>query len=517
LLSAMSLVAADVPTYEREVKPILSRRCVACHATRNLGKPDLSGGLALDNLDAVLAGTKEHRILEPGKSTESTLVRRLADPDDERRMPLMEDPLPPEQQQLIARWIDAGAPRGTPTLMPAARRRVVRLLDLVLPTEAKVPPSLKGSPQSGRVEVVLKAGPMPAVSALAFRGDGGLLAVGTLGEVVVWDLLSGHPATVLSAVQGSVHALAFSRDGKRLAVGSGLPARSGSVRIYTVPDGTLLHDFTGHDDVVSGVTWRRDGGQLASSSLDGTVRLWDLAAGQAAGVFAGHSDFVHDVAYAPDGHTLLSASKDRSVKRFDGATAKGLHTYSDHDDDVLAVAVHPSRAEFVTAGNEPQLRWWSLDKDAPTRRVGAHGGPVFQLAFSADGRRLISASGDKTVRLWDGANGSPLRTLPGPTEWQYAVALSGDGHHAAGGGWDGLVRVWDADKGTLRATLLQPLSETPSEADWLVLVPSGYLAGSSGLLELVRWRVGGADVPREAPRMEFVQPERLAKSLRGEP
>jgi WD40 repeat protein len=514
LVTTSLLTVEEPPTYEHDIKPILSKRCTACHAGKNLAKPDLSGGLALDSLEAILQGTKQHKVIEPGRAADSELIRRLADPDEERRMPLMEEPLPADQQQLIARWIEAGASRGTPAPTTTARRRIVRSLDLTLPTEVKVPPKTQGFPQAGPVQVVLKVGPLPAVSALAFREDGGLLAVGTLGEVVVWDLLAGRPALVLNEIPGSVHALAFSRDGKRLAVGSGQPARSGSVRVYTAPDGTLLHDFRGHDDVVSGIAWRRDGAQLASASLDGTVRLWDLAEGRPTGTFQGHSDFVYDVAYAPDGRTVLSASKDRSIKRFDAATVKGLRTYSSHDDDVLAVAVRSGGTEFVTAGNEPQLRWWSIDKDAPTKRVGGHGGPVFQLAFSGDGRRLISASGDKTVRLWDGTNGSSLRTLPGPTDWQYAVALSHDGRLAAGGGWDGVVRVWDAEKGAIRAVLLQPPAESVGEADWLALSPSGYLVASSGLAGMVRWRVSGTEVPREVAAL-FMQGDRLAEALRG--
>ncbi len=313
--------------------------------------------------------------------------------------------------------------------------------------------------QGGAVQLALKVGPLPAVTALAFRGDGRALAVGTYGQVVVWDLADGQPALFLSDVPGPVHALAFSRDGKRLAVGAGLPARSGIVRVYDVPGGTLLHEFDGHGDVVFGLAFRPDGGQLASASFDQTVRLWDLVRGRPAGVFRGHTDFVYDVAYDRDGRTLLSVGKDRSIKRIDGVKLKELQTYSDHNDDVLALAVAPDGAggKFVTSGNEPQLRWWSADGEKPTQRIGGHGGPVHQLAFSSDGRRLISAGGDGTVRLWDGHTGASQKSLAGATDWQYAVALSGDARLAAGGGWDGLVRIWDADSGQLRAhTLLQP-------------------------------------------------------------
>jgi WD40 repeat protein len=513
----------DAPTYERDVRPLLARRCTVCHNRKKQNDLDVSGGLALETFEGAMAGTSEHRIVVPGKAAESELFRRLIAADPDERMPLLEKPLPEAQRDLVRRWIDGGAVRGEPVaevaaVKPAPRRKVVRSLDVVLATDAQVPAGIEGFGKGGAVQVVLRVGPLPAVSALAFRGDGRWLAVGTYGEVVVWDLADARPAVVLADVPGPVHALAFSRDGKQLAVGSGLPARSGSVRVYSVPDGSLVHDFAGHEDVVFGLAFRPDGAQLASASFDQTVRLWNLALGRPDGLFHGHSDFVYDVAYTPDGRWLLSVSKDRTIKRIDVNTLKEKRTYSSHNDDVLALAVQPGGEKFVSAGKEPQLRWWGLEDEKPAKQVGGHGGPVHQLVFSRNGKRLISAAGDSSVRLWDGATGSFLRTLPGPAEWQYAVALSDDARRAAAGGWDGVVRVWDAESGQLRATLLQPPSESANaeHAEWLALVPSGYFAAAPEIVPLLRWRVGGAEVPAAGPLAVFHHGERAARALGGE-
>lgn len=513
--------ADEPPTFERDVKPLFAQRCTVCHSAKKIDKSDISGGLALDSYEAALAGTKEHKVLLPGKADASELVRRLADADEDRRMPLMDKPLTEPQRRLIAAWISAGAPQGTPVAATAAAtkppiRRVIRSLDVALPIETKVPPGVAGIKDGGPAQLVLKVGPLPSVTSLAFRGDGRLLAVGTNGSVVLWDLADGRPALILNDVPGPAHALAFSRDGKRLAIGAGLPARSGSVRVYSVPDGTLIHDFEGHGDVVFGLAFRPDGAQLASASLDTTVRFWNLALGRADGVFRGHSDFVYDVAYTPDGQWLLSVSKDRTIKRISAKTFKEKRTYSDHNDDVLAVAYQPRGAKFVTAGNEPQLRWWPLDAEKPDLRSNAHGGPVHQLVFSANGKRLVSASGDGTVRLWDGVSGTPQRTLAGPSDWQYAVAISDDGKLAAAGGWDGLVRVWDAESGQLRVTLIQAPSPGGPGTDWLALAPGGYLATSDPLAKLARWKIGGTEAPGDALLPVFARPEELAHALRGE-
>ena len=538
LVCAGASVGGDdspAPTYERDIKPIFAKRCTVCHSARKRDDPEISGGLVLDSFEGVLAGTARHKVIVPGRSTASELVHRLADADEDQRMPLQDEPLPGPQQELVRRWIDAGAPRG---VAMAAVRAPVRLatagvrpgllrrgpgLEVVLASDVQLAPKTLNSTRGGPLEIALPIGPLPAVTSLAFGGDNRLLAVGTYGEIVLWDLQEGHPAGAIPGIPGPVHALTFSRDGRRLVVGAGLPARSGVVQVYSVPDGTKIHEFNGHEDVVFAVALRRDGAQLASASFDQTVRLWNLGLDRPDGVFRGHSDFVYAVAYTPDGRTLLTGSKDRTIKRINARTLKEERTYSGHNQDVFTVAVHPDGARFVSAGNEPPIRWWTFQGDKPVAVRGGHTGPVHQLAFSGDGRLLISASGDQTVRLWDGKTGGSLRRLAGPTDWQYAIAISDDGQLAAAGGWDGLVRLWETDSGRLRVTLVQPpgadslpsLGHSPAPIGWFAACPSGQVAGSPDLIHEARWRSGGVILPTEVARGVSARPESVARAMRG--
>ncbi len=493
--------AEDQPTYERDIKPLLIKKCVGCHNVGKQSDLDVSAGLALDSYEAIIAGTEAHKVVHPGKAVQSELYRRLSAQVEAERMPLNSPPLTTDQSDLVKRWIDAGTPRGTPSTTTVTKRRIIRSLMVTIPIETKA----KIDEAEGPVSLKLPIGPLPGISSLAFRGDGRELAVGSYGQVTLWDLADGRPSLTLADLPGPVHALAYSRDGRRLVLGMGLPARSGVIRIYAVPDGTLVHQLDGHGDVVVGLAIRPDGCQLASASFDQTVRFWSLVDGTAQGVFQGHSDFVHDLCFARDGKSVISVSKDRTVKRIDASTFKELRTYSDHNESVLAIAIRPDGQGFVTAGDESALRWWGFEEERPGRRTSGHGGPVQQLAFSADGSRLISASGDKSVRLWDGKSGIAQRTLTGPTEWQYAAALSGNGKLAAAGGWDGIVRVWQADKGSLLGMLIQPprASEADPMPEWLAILSDGHLDGSASLLGVTEWAVGGKPISRESALKHF--------------
>ena len=86
-LTLPSLASAQAPTFERDVRPIFEKRCNACHNARQKDDAVVSGGLALDSYEAVLQGTKAHKVVGATASV-SELAKRLVAKDDDERMPL---------------------------------------------------------------------------------------------------------------------------------------------------------------------------------------------------------------------------------------------------------------------------------------------------------------------------------------------------------------------------------------------------------------------------------------------
>jgi WD40 repeat protein len=148
------------------------------------------------------------------------------------------------------------------------------------------------------------------------------------------------------------------------------------------------------------------------------------------------------------------------------------------------------------------------------KAVAGHGVATHELAFSKDGKRFVSAGADRTVRSYDGNTLALLKVFPVGSV-TYAVAISANNKLIASGSFDGLVRVWDEASGRHLATLLA-IADEKDQAEWLAVTPEGYADGSDKLAGLVRWRIGGQEVPAVIAWKALRQPETVARSIRGE-
>src|SRR5688572_11980251 len=193
LMTAASVCAQPAePTYWQDVRPIFRKYCTVCHSSKNLKETDVSGGLALDTFELTKKGSARP-VLVPGKGGESLLHQLLVTKDEKKRMPLDGKPLPAETIEVVRRWIDTGAKEGKPTEdVPepkiGAKPPTTRKLDIVINTQATPPAGLLGKGATGKLDLVLKVGPLSPLTAVAFSPDKKLLAAGSYGQVAVWDL-----------------------------------------------------------------------------------------------------------------------------------------------------------------------------------------------------------------------------------------------------------------------------------------------------------------------------------------
>ncbi|MFO0176517.1 MAG: DUF1549 domain-containing protein, partial [Planctomyces sp.] len=110
LLAQAPQSRTDAPVdFNRDVRPILSNRCLACHGPDD-GQRE--GGLRLDDAASATSRLESGKIaIVPGKPQDSELLLRIHSSDDDIRMPPPEfgKPLTAAEQSILQKWITQGA------------------------------------------------------------------------------------------------------------------------------------------------------------------------------------------------------------------------------------------------------------------------------------------------------------------------------------------------------------------------------------------------------------------------
>lgn len=170
------------------------------------------------------------------------------------------------------------------------------------------------------------------VLAVAFAKSGDLLATGSDdGTARIWDIATGRSIATLvnqrlaetlneywkgiagrkiEGMSPSIESVAFSPDGKQIAVAGGIMiARGrddgiGAVTLFDVKAQKPEIALPAYGCSVEQVQFSMDGKLLATAGRDGLIRLWDVATLRQAGTFRGFAPIV----FSPDGKAIVSTT-----------------------------------------------------------------------------------------------------------------------------------------------------------------------------------------------------------------
>jgi WD40 repeat protein/serine/threonine protein kinase len=215
-------------------------------------------------------------------------------------------------------------------------------------------------------------------------------------EVRRLDLKSGGESVLgyLTNV-AEVASVAISPDERLLAVGS-----LGQVSVWDLETGTGVGSFT-LPKLHPSVRFSPEGDPIAASDELGRVTFWSLRESRSLHTLQAHQASTHRplIEFSPDGHWLVSAGLDRSVRVW-GADSGILVKTLPYDGLVGALAFSPDGRRFATAGADPTVRLWDTATWTERTTLRGHTDFVQGLAFSPDGRRLASCSRNGELKLW---------------------------------------------------------------------------------------------------------------------
>lgn len=316
----------------------------------------------------------------------------------------------------------------------------------------------------------------PVISALAFSKDGQRLAVSGYHEVL---LLAGAESNITARLVGEsprIESLAFSPDGKQLAVAASAPARFGEVQIWdAAATGTLLAPakaFKVSLDSIYGISWSPSGDRLAFGGADKSVRIITAADGKEVLKFDNHSDWVFATTWTTNGQRILSGSRDRAMKLIDASTSQFIDDINKLLEGVLCFARHPKEDLVAYGGDLGVTRIYKISENQG--RTAANNdsnlakefermpGAVQAIAYAPDGNTICVGSVGGEARIFNTNDRKRVATLKGHPGAIFAIAYHPTTNQVVTGGYDGQLRVFETTKGQLlRSFVPVPLKPAP--------------------------------------------------------
>jgi len=427
---------ADVPNYEEHVLPILRENCAQCHRADKT-----SAGLDVTSLKALEKGGDSGPAVMPGVPENSPLYRAMAHIGSESPMPPDSPKVGTEKLEIVASWITGGLRLGRGDAGKATKPLVDIAVDVAKlgrgpdkPIEVVAGLPSPKPPKSGRALPIM---------ALATNPWAPIVAVGGIGEAVLYDAGSGSRLGAVPFPDGELRVLRFSRSGEVLLMAGGKPTASGKAMLVDVRTGKTIATVGDDFDIVLAADISPDQSLVALGGPEKLVRVYKVADGSLVATIKKHTDFVTAVQFSPDG-TML-ASGDRAGGLFLSAAADGSNPrlLDGVVGGVSDVEWRRDGKSLAVAAGDGSVLVFEPTKGIIAAKWQAHERGSTSVAYAVDGR-LVSGGHDGSARVWS-ADGTKVCESNGLSGSAFRVAFSHDGKQVLAGDWSGTVRAFAAD------------------------------------------------------------------------
>jgi tetratricopeptide (TPR) repeat protein len=243
---------------------------------------------------------------------------------------------------------------------------------------------------------------------MAYRPDGKVLATGDYsGRVHFWDADTMARVGRPLAAGSHVCSLAFSPDGRTLAVGTAEPA---FVLLRDLEADKLRGASIPFRTIVTHLVFSPDGTRLAAGSHDSTARLVDVATGQSVGDLHQQRSPALGLAFSPDGrHLLLAEGHPSTARIWDARSGQPASTAIAHASQIVeySLAFSPDGSTFAVGCEDGSVRLWDVATARPVGPARMVRGRALGVSFSPDGHSLMAVGDGGDVRSWPLPSGAP--------------------------------------------------------------------------------------------------------------
>ncbi|KAI8896147.1 WD40-repeat-containing domain protein [Globomyces pollinis-pini] len=282
------------------------------------------------------------------------------------------------------------------------------------------------------------------ISALAINSDGSLLASGGNDKkLILHDIASGSPKTVLTGSLQAIMSICFNRFGDLVLASS----NDNSTKVWDINSRRLLHTLTGHHSKIYASKFT-DTNSVISGSHDRTIKIWDLTKGYCIKTIFTLSSCNDLSPMSADGSLIASGHLDNNLRIWDAKSGNNVREIS---------GLHFGQITCVQVSS----------------------GMLFYCIYSTDEQKIMTTSRDNTIKVVDIRmynclytcryihlfNSSAAGFRPGSNFSK--SCFSSDNQFIASGSSDGKVYVWKDSK------LVSTLSKHSSNICGVVWSPLG--------------------------------------------
>ena len=303
------------------------------------------------------------------------------------------------------------------------------------------------------------SGPSPAmkfnsweiVHDLAYSPDGKYLAVSAGSRIHIYDIDELEEITDIQ-VGAWTNRIAFHPNLPIII----LAVKDGTIQFREIFSDDLVCQFRAHEKGANSLAIHPDGNLLITTGTDITSQLWDISSMMndecsidEIGTFIGESYSSPDAAFSPDGNSI--ALVDLSNIRLRKTTNRKLIALIESELPIFDITFSPDGRWLSAAQHRDSVTLWDLTHaDNPVAMVlqppkGDLEVFSWRVAFSPDSKMLAAGASDGSITIWDLPAMNPIETFHLPRAVS-ALAFSADGRHLSAGGLDSAVWLFPIEE-----------------------------------------------------------------------
>lgn len=296
---------------------------------------------------------------------------------------------------------------------------------------------------------------------IAYSPDGAyLISSSNERELILWTA-DGTYVKEIDKLKHPITALAFSFDGKILAALD----ETGKGMTYTIPTGTKLTEFTGHDNAVFSAVFspstNNSNYMVASAGGNNNeIILWNPINGLTTRKIKGKGSPIHHLAFG-QGYELFF-----SREMTDKPTYKGSFDFSS-----FILNRNPDRSPIIKPYPkdvfQTGINTIALPKGKMIQTDEGMDGRILDFKVLPDGS--VAVASDFSLKLFD-KNGYLSKEFLGHSGAVRSVTVSDDGKYLASGGEDQSIIIWRLSE-TGFAPSMRSVFDTPEWSDYFDSLP----------------------------------------------